>query len=64
MGTSQRTSLRVGDLARRGIMATSTTVDAMMIVAMLVTMLTQTKARPVQADDDDCVLASVMKALK
>eukprot|EP00959_Pyramimonas_sp_CCMP1952_P342171 7168506-Pyramimonas_sp.AAC.1 len=41
------TSVRVGDLGGRGIMAPSTTVDAMMIVAMLATMLAATTGWPV-----------------
>eukprot|EP00959_Pyramimonas_sp_CCMP1952_P160830 3363472-Pyramimonas_sp.AAC.1 len=43
------TSMRVVDLGGRGTMATSTTVDTMMIRAMLVTMLTVTTGQPVAA---------------
>ncbi len=39
------TSVRVGGLGGRGIMATSTTVDTMIIVAMLVPALTMMTAR-------------------
>eukprot|EP00959_Pyramimonas_sp_CCMP1952_P462794 9483837-Pyramimonas_sp.AAC.1 len=40
------TSVRVVDLGGRGIMATPATVDAMLIVAMLATMLTAATGQP------------------
>eukprot|EP00959_Pyramimonas_sp_CCMP1952_P029874 626870-Pyramimonas_sp.AAC.1 len=41
--------MRVGDLGGRGIMATSTTVDAIMILAMLATVLAATTGQTVAA---------------
>eukprot|EP00959_Pyramimonas_sp_CCMP1952_P369964 7748478-Pyramimonas_sp.AAC.1 len=41
--------MRVGDLGRRGLMATSTTVNAMLIIAMVVTVVAMTTARTMGA---------------
>eukprot|EP00959_Pyramimonas_sp_CCMP1952_P075260 1572704-Pyramimonas_sp.AAC.1 len=43
------TSVRVGDLGGPGSMATSTTVDATMMVATLMAMMAKATARPVTA---------------